>query len=358
MPLQDEIYAEYGYERFTIDDLLSSPCQIAPGRFVVGSDTFAETTLRTFPYNRSISIDGLERGNHVNAEQTPLFYRFGNATFRMIEVENGTYSTRQDCLGDSEGDGESILYDAEESPASIVAHTIAYTPYHAYFRKQRRRHPDPEAIGWSSRLQAYFWPSFGNNWENTVPLIMQFSERFQAIENSRGIENRATDLLRLFEDICAWGGVKLPETDENLLFDEVFRTLEYIDDNTLPGNDSRLNSAWTKLYAIARPNSFVIYDSRVATALISILDSYIGDFGAIDRFRIIEGLGTVPGRGGTRPRANRSNWPVGYRKWESQFAANNLCRLIVDYLNANDTINDEREWTLREVEAVLFMEGY
>ena len=60
MPLQDEIYAEYGYERFTIDDLLSSPCQIAPGRFVVGSDTFAETTLRTFPYNRSISIDGLE----------------------------------------------------------------------------------------------------------------------------------------------------------------------------------------------------------------------------------------------------------------------------------------------------------
>lgn len=386
MPLQDEIYAEYGYERFTISDLLSRPCRTAAGRYTVGNKTFAEKTLRTFPYNISVSIDGLEKGNHVRGGLVPLLYRFGNATFRIIEIEDRLDAERQDCFGDSEGDSESILsdlggeptisivdnsnsadlslhqiVDAEYSrdPVSIVAHTIADTPFQSYFRRQRRYYPDPAVNGWSARLEAYFWPSFSNNWENTSPRIEQFSRRFQGIQNSRSNGNHeTTDLLRLFEDICAWGGVKLPETDENLLFDEVFRTLEYIDDNTLPGNDSRLNSAWTKLYAIARPDSFVIYDSRVATALISILDPYMNDLVATDNVGEAVELGTVQGRGGTRPRVNTYRWPVGYKRWASQFAANNLCRLIVSYLNENDAINENRRWTLRKVEAVLFMEGY
>ena len=253
------------------------------------------------------------------------------------------------------------IVDAECSrdPVSIVAHTIADTPFQTYFRKQKRHYPDPAVNGWAARLEAYFWPSFGNNWENTFPRIDHFSQRFQAIENSYSDGNHeTTDLLRLFEDICAWGGVKLPESNEDLLFTEVFRTLSYIDDNTLPGSGCRLNSAWTKLYAIARPTSFVIYDSRVATALISILDPYMNDLVATHNAGVVVELGTVQGRGGTRPRVNTYRWPVGYTRWASQFAANNLCGLIVDYLNENDAIKDNRQWNLREVEAVLFMEGY
>jgi len=37
----------------------------------------------------------------------------------------------------------------------------------------------------------------------------------------------------------------------------------------------RLNSAWTKLYAFAIPDKCVIYDSRVAAAITSILDPVI-----------------------------------------------------------------------------------
>ena len=61
---------------------------------------------------------------------------------------------------------------------------------------------------------------------------------------------------------------------------------------------------------------------------------------------------------GTRPRGLRSRgWPNAYGSWNAQLEANSLCLEIRNCLN--DLKEDGRStWTLREVEAVLFMEGY
>ncbi len=390
MPLQDEIRSDIKKKvlpaRFTVDDLLRRPCPEQPGWYYIGSETYAEATLRTHPNNRGISIDGLERGNHVDpGGQTPLYYRFGNATFGLIETGSGEDEVPE-CSEDSEGEGESLFSDLVAVPArpevgsagtgvlslppdyvavdgidpvKIVANTIANTPFQAYFRRSRMLYPNPAVTGWCARLETYFWPSHRNNWEATRPLIDKFTKRFRVIEehNREGKKDTA-DLIALFEDICAWGGVKLPESDQDKLYKEVFSTLDVIDQNSCPGKESRINSAWTKLYAVARPESFVIFDSRVATALTSILDPYMKDLSNTSYHQQIKDLGTVQGRGGSRPRLNKWKWPVGYRSWKSQIAANKLCCDIVKYLNASGAINGNRQWNLREVEAVLFMDGY
>jgi hypothetical protein len=61
----------------------------------------------------------------------------------------------------------------------------------------------------------------------------------------------------------------------------------------------------------------------------------------------------------------QGKWPIGYSAWAGQIAANLLCRKVVDELNGQSTalpdcgkIGDRTPWALREVEAVLFMEGY
>jgi hypothetical protein len=206
-----------------------------------------------------------------------------------------------------------------------------------------------------------FLAKSAGTWEQTQEELGSYINRFRSITQSprAGVEGTSDDLVSLFEEICVWGGVKLPESDPERLCEEVFRTLETLDRNEVPERGhSRLNSAWTKLYAIARPDSFVIFDSRVATALVSILDPYMNDLVNGQHFHKVQGLGTVPGRGGSRPRSTTWNWPVGYQSWQAQLCANKLCSDIVAYLNNTPAINDQHEWTLREVEAVLFMEGY
>ena len=113
------------------------------------------------------------------------------------------------------------------------------------------------------------------------------------------------------------------------------------------------------------PDRCVIYDSRVATAVTSILDPTMQFVSQGDEWQSYRNLGTVPGRGGSRPRDPRWRWPNGYRVWASQTAANLLCREVLGELNRQAAarpdcrkLNDPSPWTLREVEAVLFMEGY
>jgi hypothetical protein len=95
-----------------------------------------------------------------------------------------------------------------------------------------------------------------------------------------------------------------------------------------------MNSGWTKVAAFAtvhleemesgRPQ--VIWDSRVATAVISRLDRVVPqDAQLADLF---PGLGTVLGRGGTRPRGLSRKWPSGYGTWRGQVAGSKIVRDI------------------------------
>ena len=70
---------------------------------------------------------------------------------------------------------------------------------------------------------------------------------------------------------------------------------------------------------------------------------------------IFPDLGRYSGAGEASNRGFRwRGWPNSYQNTGAQLDANDHCKRIVIKLNENDRNN----WTKREVEAVLFMEGY
>lgn len=246
-------------------------------------------------------------------------------------------------------------------PVEIIVETLAQKPYQSYFRRQRQRYPVPEAIGWKARLEAYFWPTMGQDWFSNKTQFAIFCNRFRELERhwDQRSATTQTGLLSLFEDVCTWGNVRLPEGDQDILINEVDKALHHIDTHQVPLN-CRLNSAWTKLYAVARPKSFVIYDSRVATAIVSLLDPHMQRLEEAQEFEPYRDLGYINGRGGTRPRILQWRWTNAYRSWKAQYAANQLCYRIANRLNEiyQKKTGNENLWSMREVEAVLFMEGY
>lgn len=132
-----------------------------------------------------------------------------------------------------------------------------------------------------------------------------------------------------------------------------------------------MNSGWTKVAAFATAHleperGLVIWDSRVAHSLIRRIDRILLNQDHREVTTPFVHIGRVPGRGGSRTQRNPyelKGWHSGYGKWSSVYAGSALVRAIRDELN-----NREREsaadnagwqpWTLREVEMVLFMDGY
>ena len=343
------------------------------GRYRVGISTYAGNYLNSVLPNRSVNRDGSSEGDSVKRGQPALFYREEErGAYSLIgNIELGQFAVPQEELSEDElPDTLEDAIQADEdttaryvvvdnsciSPAEIVFQTIERSPYQAYFRKQKCLHPQQPANGWAQRLKSYFWPTLAGDWHANAPKLTQFENRFCMIDFAAKKSSDEADLLQLFREICAWGGVKLPNITASDLYSIVTDTLRLVDSGTVPiGNP--LNSAWTKLYAIARPQSFVIYDSRVATSLVSILDPYMKKCAATRSFLKYENLGYVNGRGGTRPRLLTWNWPNGYMNWDAQFAANELCNDVRILLNRKG-VEGRSGWTLREVEAVLFMDGY
>lgn len=126
-----------------------------------------------------------------------------------------------------------------------------------------------------------------------------------------------------------------------------------------------MNSGWTKLAAIASTTltprfHLTIWDSRVAHSLIRRMDAWFASCSLQALPAAVAEIGRVPGRGGTRASTQyQLAWPSGYRKWSAQFAGSELVREIRDELNARQwKLRDRARWTVRDVEMVLFMDGY
>ena len=143
--------------------------------------------------------------------------------------------------------------------------------------------------------------------------------------------------------------------------------------------DAPMNSGWTKVASFAtthledQPGRHpqTIWDSRVATSLTWRLDRLLDEAGINEPSRFFPNIGTVAGRGGTRPRELRLRWPVGYGRWSYQFSGSALVEEMRDVLNHGsrpetgepypeiplpDGSTDR--WTVRGVESVLFGDGY
>ena len=343
-----------------------------PGRVRVGNSTYARNYLGAALRGYSICEDGSDPGDYVEKGQAPRFYRLARGRYSLIgNTDLGEYDVPSEEIpgedlqaihdDDSEDStGAFVPYENTSTgcpdPAEIVFNTIRTTPFQKYFRRQRQLHPSTPATGWQDRLNAYFWPKLADDWHANVPKLKAFETNFKLIKFPGGSHVDEAALHQIFEDICTWGGVSMPTVSQPDLYRIVTNALHNIDSGTVPAGTSPLNSAWTKLYAIARPKKVVIYDSRVATALVSILDPYMATCVKSKAFNRYEHLGYVNGRGGSRPRLLTHSWPNGYMNWDAQFAANDLCIEVLALLNKK--MPKEDGWTLREVEAVLFMEGY
>ena len=127
-----------------------------------------------------------------------------------------------------------------------------------------------------------------------------------------------------------------------------------------------MNSGWTKLAAISSigldpDKELAIWDSRVSHTLIKRLDEY---FKGEQVPTVLEKLGRVPGRGANRAKTVYCmKWPNGDGSWPAQFKASELIRAMRDVLNERQIPResgtcDGNQWSVRDVEAVLFMDGY
>ena len=254
---------------------------------------------------------------------------------------------------------------------------IEKEPFQPMYRRKAVGEP---VMGWADRLRAYFWPSPDTGYLAThakiAPLLRTAQELAIGLEQNGGWSAsegaRAVDLA---EGIFRWGGVPQPTPRPD--------TVRNVFENALAARaihlDAPMNSGWTKVTAFATAHlegepdrhTQTIWDSRVATSVTGRLDRLLSSVGIDETSGLFPSIGTVAGRGGTRPRELLLRWPVGYGRWSCQFAGSALVEQVRDMLN-HEAMPDTGEpytqmplpdggtgpWEVRGVEMVLFGDGY
>jgi hypothetical protein len=227
---------------------------------------------------------------------------------------------------------------------------------------------------WDDRIENYLWKgrTFYQTQSDLGELIWKGTVFARLIEAGIRLSNQdELELIKWAEAIFDWGGTRqqLPVTVE-----KIKSTLTNAVSNKLVVKNAPINSGYTKIASFATTYlentngrfQQVIFDSRVAASLTSRLDEILIKRGQDNPSNLFPGLGTVDAaRGGTRPRQLKLNWPNAYRSWYGQFAATRIVYEIQSILNNDDRYTPMPNaegvgvpWTIRGVEAVLFMDGY
>lgn len=288
-----------------------------------------------------------------------------------------------DCDDLEPGDGG---YSEGGQAVDVVAQPDDYKRYIERLTKQIQVDPFTPSFrgqttgdavnGWSSRLLTYFWPSPATNFLAAVDKVARLEAEAtrlgELLPNWSAMDEAAA--VTLAKNIFAWGGV--PQIPETITPDNIRRVFNAAIKGALPIEEPLppMNSGWTKVAAFASahrekiPNAVpqVIWDSRVATAVTSRLESLFREEGLVAVPACFSDIGRVNvGRGGTRPRALQLSWRNGYKSWAAQYSGSRLLAAIRNELNSNLKLygkmpgtNGQGNWTARGVEMVLFMDGY
>jgi hypothetical protein len=244
------------------------------------------------------------------------------------------------------------------------------SPYVARYRLN----PVPPGVpvyGWDDRLTAYFWPKPGIGPSANLHVLSPLLVTAQLLEGAVSgghpwTANENTDAVAMAHGIFAWGGVpQKAATVTSLIVRNVFEAA-LNGSWTMPG--APMNSGWTKVVAFATSHlpvsrSHVIWDSRVSTSIVRRLDRIFHALGLTTVPAPYTGIGLVnAGRGGTRPigaGALSLAWNDGYRSWDAQEAGSDFVRLVCNALNLGAVSTARKgHWTVRDVEMVLFGDGY
>lgn len=341
--------------------------------FLVAGKAFKGSAIGTNLANFSIG-PGDRLGAQVKRGLAPWFLKLGerrDGRYTLIdddpdELENVLVPDNSDESSELvEFDDETVTSPLEPDCSRIAKDFVEHLrnkPFRILLNKARKWYPESGALlGWENRLAAYFWAN--KKWIETKDVIQTFTNELSSIRRTFN-PAKASDqnqIYAIYEDIRKWGNPNGTQYNGHFLASrlyELWSTGETI---------SQVDSTLTKLYAFADPWEFVIYDSRVAAAILSIAED-IYRYKTIDKVRqetvdqqfarCFPALGRYAGAGGTRPRGFRwQGWPNAYKSVKAQHDANKLCKQIVSCLNVSGE-DGRSNWTLREVEAILFMEGY
>lgn len=254
------------------------------------------------------------------------------------------------------------------NPSSFVQDFVTYVnrdPYHPTYRGKPH---GKTIVGWSNRLNNYFWPNPAINLATTLTTLTCInapaSGFMSAIHHFPPTSHG--NLVNWANDIFKWGGVPQVFT-----YSDVLDVLSSVNAG-FKIKSARMNSGWTKVASFASEvlppdKHLVIWDSRVAHSLVTRFETMLSSVGFSGLPVELEGIGYVRGRGGSRKGYpyNTTRWRNGYGRWDTVFKGSELVRLIRDELNSRSGIGIDFKcpvnnglWTVRLVEMVLFMDGY
>lgn len=383
MALQNEIGNEIAAGRlgryWTTDDLVANAAL---------SRNFAATSLRTIPPNYSISLTGLGLGNGHNVNHSnPTYFRVGRRNGAVlyalpihVSTPSGTVDSAVTVFPTTSDDTgiEAIVEDEvplnQESQLDVIGNGLS--EYAIDVLKQLVTEMQVNSP-WDDRLQNYLWKSrtFFQTQDDLADLIWKgsiFSRLILAKTQWTHRDNLA--VVNWASAIFEWGGTRQRRV---VTADKVKKTLENAVSNRIVHPTAPMNSGYTKIASfgtayLEEGGNFgipqVINDTRVATSLTHRLDLILRQHKYTKNpSELFLGLGKVEAaRGGTRPRSLQLNWTNAYQSWHGQFAATTIVANIRDILNRDpdfprmpSTDGEETSpWTMRGVEAVLFMDGY
>lgn len=345
---------------------------------------YAIAGLQTAPPNLSISLPGLDlgRGANVNADTDARYWRVGrrgNALLYSVRDQEDDCSipvqiTVDEEFSKPEPDNTTVeaIVESDRAADEMIGADATYQlgeqanqALRLLVERMHREEP------WDERLRNYVWKgrTFVETQRELADIMWQGSVLSRFIE--RDIEWTRQDEAQAVAwatKIFTWGGTrqKSPVT-----WKKVRQTLTNAVFNRIIYGAAPMNSGYTKVasfgtaYLEERPDGIpqVINDSRVATSLTCRLESILKEH-TWRPAELFPGLGKVEAaRGGTRPRPLAPDWPDAYQRWSGQFAATSVVLAIRDILNENGFPRmpfgeHDLAWTVRGVEAVLFMDGY
>ena len=264
------------------------------------------------------------------------------------------------------GTAEPVVTGAPFSDSTLVKALVDWIGRDSFQPRYRGLPSGKPITGWAARLDGYFWPKPGVDAAATntrlLPAIALAQELRDTMPGSWASEQEV-NAVNWATDIFTWGGVPQAAVTPAMVRDVFESVAAGVQIRSAP-----MNSGWTKVAAFAShgtvENEQVIWDSRVAHSLIKRLDTLLDAAGhkTVPHLTILKDIGRVPGRGGSRTAISYGlDWPVGYRTWKAQFAGSALVRDIRDELNRRPPAEHGKldgPWTVRDVEMVLFMDGY
>ncbi len=246
---------------------------------------------------------------------------------------------------------------------------IAVDPWQPIYRRKllgsRKFH------GWDARLDGYFWPRPGVDRHATKVALDPLIGLIQPLAHTARLgtpwdARQRADACRAANLIFHWG--RVPQRPETITPENIRAViLAAVRDDR--NSSAPMNSGWTKVAALATAqsdNPHVIWDSRVSNSIVRRLDNWFHECGITRIPTSVDKIGIVTGQGGTRRELTRHlDWPIAYGRWSSQVAASEFVRRVCAEVNTgvcpdtNEPWSDMRDlWTVREIEMVLFMDGY